>query len=259
MFEIIVGVATIGSFVVAIVAFRSQKRTGERPPRAAPADVAAPDVSNPGSGPDRPAVEVPEGITFGHRVALVPGLQQRLFTHSGRIEDDIWRGRSYSWITRGEVIGRYHMDVPKISAGYLRHFSGTTYHKADIRSPVSGLVLHTTFSSFVDWPAQNAGETVIPTMPPFAVLMPDDEPAPEGNGYIFRDALTLIQNCRAPLFQPSRYWSMDAMDDEQFSRLLNLQKQVACIILDALPRYQDYLEEARTRYPSLRPHLKHLQ
>ncbi|CAN0598245.1 unnamed protein product, partial [Ectocarpus sp. 12 AP-2014] len=200
---------------------------------------------------------VPDGIVFGDKVVLVPGLQQRLFTHSGWIESTIPRGQNYTWVDRGDVIGRYHMEIPNFDTDYLRHIMGSKHISAEIRSPVSGLVLHSYFDDFVSWPAPGDAENNLP-LAAFSILIAEDEPLPEANSYMFARAVQLIRDCKRLLFRSSRRWSLGPMTEEQFSRLVKAQTDTECLVVDALPKFQDYLEEARTKYPSLRPHLKHL-
>lgn len=253
MFEIIVGLATIASCFIAYLALRHQRSQPLPQSGNAVPEQSAPSETDSG----HPERVIPKGITFGTKALLIPGLQVRLFTHSGWIEDDLLRDKQYCWIERGDVIGRYHMDVPNSDADYLRHLMGTEHMSVDIMSPVSGLVLHRTLTHFVEWPKPGTDESKLPVSG-FAVLMPDDEPPPENNDYMFRGAINFIRQHKGPLFRDSRYWTMGPMEEEQFAKLIQLQKEAECIEVNALPRYEDYLNEARTRFPSLRPHLKHL-
>lgn len=240
-------VALVGVYI-AYLAYRHQVAM------AKPAEPKAPSAL-----PKEPAAEawhhkIPDGITFGDKVVLVPGLQVRLFTHSGRIIEDHLRPRQYTWIERGEPVGRY--ETLQSSGGI---FSEEKWLGADIPSPVSGLIIHSSFGHFSDWPKPQRGEIVRPTMAQLAILVADDEPAPEDNGFLFDHVLRFIDRHRAPSFKPSKQWTMEGMTEDDYQRLVGYQRQAHCITVAAMPEYHDYFEEARKRYPTLRPYLDHLR
>lgn len=151
------------------------------------------------------------------------------------------------------------MEVPNSDADYFRHIMGTKHLSVDVRSPVDGLILHSGFSHFVHWPTQSDPQLELPTGTSLSILVADDEPAPEKNEYMYGSALRFIHDHKGPLFRHSRYWSMEPMTDEEFSRLVQYQKDAECLVVDALPEFKDYLDEARTKFPKLRPHIKHLK
>lgn len=261
VFEVVVGLATIGSFIVAYRMYRSSQIEGVSTSSSSNEQSelsTPPEEADDTPKPCHPAVMIPDGVALGDKVVLVPGLQQRLFTQAGRIEENIWSRKSYSWIERGEVIGRYHMSVPNSDADYLRHVMGAKDHTIDIRSPVSGLLLHSFFSDFVEWPKRDhsSGEY---RWDCFGVLIPDDEPPPEKNRYMFGELIRFIRQNSGPFFRESPYWSLGPMDQELFERLIAAQEAAECVTVEAMPRYTEYVDDARIQFSALRPYLKHLR
>ncbi|WP_299677073.1 hypothetical protein [uncultured Roseobacter sp.] len=261
-FELLVGFATIGSFAIAFLSFRASKTPKAEPIDAegrttVGSDVPPQDVGELDFASESPVTPIPVGVTLGDKVVIVPGFQQRLFTHAGRPDEEIWWGKEYSWIKRGQVIGRYHMTIPNSNEDYFRHFMGKKEKSVDVRSPVSGLILHSHFNDFIHWPEQENAPEELP-IAAFAILVPDDEPKPDSAEHMFGDLIRFMMDNKGPLFRHSPYWSLEPMDDELFEQLIEMQKNATCLVTNAMPRYQDYLEEARTKYPYLRPYLKHL-
>lgn len=209
------------------------------------------------SGNIPPIGQLPNGIVLGRKVVLIPGYQDLLFSHSGHFDGDIVRDRTYGWLQRGEVIGRYHMNVPHSDIDYIRHFLGSEDLSVDVKSPVDGLILGNHLSYLGEWPDQ---ENVTKDNPGycFSVLIADDEPPPETGRSMYSDACRFIKDHREPFFRHSRYWTKPAMTEEQFATLIDIQLGTNCLFIDAMPKFEDYLKEARTKYPSLRPHIKHL-
>lgn len=265
MFDTIVAVTGVVGVFVAVLAWQYPKRhprsnaneTAENPTVKRTPQSGAARQANGGTDQTHTVPYVPDGIVFGDKAVLVPGFQQLLCTHSGWVESTILRGKQYSWLKRGDVIGRYHMNVPNSDADYFRHIMGSKHLNVDVRSPVSGLIIHSKFGYFVTWPAPDQAESNLPG-PSLSVLIADDEPPPESNSYMFGPALEFINAHKGPFFRSSRYWSLGPMTDERFSKLVQAQKDAQCLIVDAMPTFKDYFEEARTRYPSLRQHLRHL-
>ncbi|PJI91300.1 hypothetical protein BC777_0125 [Yoonia maricola] len=259
MFEVVSVLVAVAGVYIAYLTLQHQKKStslGSSHARS-PASAHTSDNVDASQQTDNKRT-VPDGIVLGDKVVLVPGLQMRLFTHSGRIEEDVLRGKQYSWISRGDVIGRYHMDIAKSNADYWRHVMGSEHRSVDIHAPVSGLIVNTRFEPFVHWPKRTDPQVETPTVPPLSILIADDEPAPESNTFMYRSALRFIDEHKAPLFRPSRQWTMEGMTDEDFARLVGYQQQAECLIVDAMPEYAAFFEEARTRFPELRPHIKHL-
>lgn len=196
---------------------------------------------------------IPDGITLGNKVLLVPALDF-LFSHSGSIS---YRPvcQSYSWINRGDSICKYFIRTPKSNIPIIKLFAGENTESAIIRSPVSGFILHKTYNYGPEEYDRNNDSYMVR----FSILLPDDEPKPENGSFIFQDACQLASKHKEYFLKPSRYWSMKGVSAKKFEDTLEQQKAFNCLIVDALPRYQDYLDDARINHPSLRPYIKHLQ
>ncbi|MEM1435349.1 MAG: hypothetical protein AAGG11_14920 [Pseudomonadota bacterium] len=198
---------------------------------------------------------VPTGITFGDKVLVVPDYSAD-FTHSGEVVSLLER-QNYRWVQRGDPIAEFRISGSP-SDSFLSRLTSTKLHSAVIRSPVSGLLLHTALGSALSglerWNAQ--------TEPPgasFALLLPDDEPKAESGEYVFADMCRLACDMRHYYFKSSRYWSRGAVSPEEFKTLLQQQSSAQPKVFDAMPRWLEYFDEARTRKPELRPYLKHLR
>ncbi len=196
---------------------------------------------------------VPSGISFGNKVLVVPGIASQ-FTHSGEINSVLETG-TYTWISRGDAIAEFFIDG-SYSSGFLSRTFSNQRHVVEIRSPVSGLVLHATLDdehSLAKWSSLKQ-----PPLAKFAILLPDDEPQPENASFIFGSTCALIQDMKHYYLKQSRRWSMGPFTEQRLDELISLQRSVSPLIFDALPFWRDYLDEARTKRPELRPLLKHL-
>ncbi|MEM8787651.1 MAG: hypothetical protein AAGE76_05280 [Pseudomonadota bacterium] len=260
---IALGIAAVG-VVVAYMAWQYPRHPAGAQPAKASGGASKPNAAEPVAAataeakPRSRRKPVPEGVVFGDKVVIVPGLQQGLFTHAGHIEWQYLSGQVYGWIQREDIIARYHVDRPKVANGPFRHFFGSDRETATIRSPISGLLLHSYFNDFVTWPA-SVDEIDDQDMPiAFSVLLPDDEPPPIKPEWTHRRAIQLLEDNKDLLFKDSMRWTRGPMPEDAVARLFQDQRDAQCLIVDALPRFRDYLEEARTKYPELRPHLKHL-
>lgn len=196
---------------------------------------------------------VPEGITFGHQVLAVPSLFGGLFTHAGGVGSETEKTRQYACIARGDLIGTLYIHRPKSTLPILSSLLGTDSYTAPILSPVSGLILHSPYEhdktvEFDDTPPTSA----------FAILLPDDEPDPIPGEVMFSKAADLIRRNMAVLQRPSIRWSMLAKDPKEVEATLRRQLAANPRAYPAMPHWKACLDDARTRYPSLRPHLKHL-
>jgi hypothetical protein len=198
--------------------------------------------------------QVPAGITLGDRVLVMPSMFGLLFTHTGGVTRDGVQPESYAWIQRGEVIARYWVRRPKTNSALLNFFLGDelTFY-APIVSPVSGLVIHKSFDANRDVDLGDA-----PPLAYFAVLLPDDEPPPLSGEEMFGPAVRLLNDHRDMLMKPSRMWTIPAWEPAKVDELFKRQLSAKCRAYPAMPHWNDYFEEARTRHPSLRPHLRHL-
>lgn len=268
MLELISVLATVAGAVIAYVTFQhhkkeSSQRNTEAAENSSSQTRATHGPSAIGSVKEQmdPGV-IPDGIVFGKKVVLVPGPQDLLFSHSGRFQNRLENLKSYSWLQRDDIIGRYHMNVPNSNAEYFRHFLGSEDLSVEVRSPVSGLLLFpslfmSSLSMLGSWPKQEDVTDNNPSVS-FAVLVADDEPPPETCEKIYSPAIRFIRDHRGPFFRESRYWTRPAMTEEQFECLIDMQLSADCLFIDAMPKFEKYFEEARTRYPHLRPHIKHL-
>lgn len=199
-------------------------------------------------------MNIPSGVTFGSKVAVIPGCASG-FTHSGNVES-LMKRQNYRWVKRGEPIGRFSIHG-SYGNSLLSRLMDSKVHTALIPCPVSGLLLH----SELDGNAFNLEEWNSMQQPPiaaFALLLPDDEPKPDSGEYMYRSMCNLINDMRHYYFKDSRYWSMKAFSPELLSRLIQLQLEVQPKIFDALPRWSEYFDEARTNKPEVRPYIKHL-
>lgn len=187
-------------------------------------------------------VYVPNGITFGRKVAVIPPVLDS-FSHGGDMENGGKLNESYSWIDRGEDLGRYVIHVDKVEIPIIKHFVGTEPRKASIPSPVSGLLVHSSYSLGLE----NT-----------AILLPDDEPEAIDCKQMFRSLIHLLRDEKRYFLKPSRYWTQDGWSEERFEKQLHEQTSQKIEYVDALPRFKDYFDEARARHPSIRPHLKHI-
>lgn len=202
-------------------------------------------------------MDIPKGITFGTKVVVVPSYLGG-FTHSGYVRD-FSEKRNYRWIERGEPIGEFIIKGSLHDTFYSRNFD-KKLHTAPIKSPVSGLVLHATLSSGLEIYSRDKNWNTL-TNPPiadFALLIPDKEPMPERGNYIYTEMCRLIQDMKHYYFKESRYWSMGALSAETLDEFIQFQLSANPLIFDALPKWANYLDEARTKYPELRPYINHL-
>jgi hypothetical protein len=198
-----------------------------------------------------PRKPVPGGITFGAKVVLLPSLSS-IFDRSLWIQatrhNPYALHQSHTWIDRGDPLAHVVVDTAKTGVPALDFFLGRNVHQVVVPSPVSGLMLYPN----LDY--GNASDRSA------ALLLPDDEPPAESGRFMYRALCDLCWTHREYIFyQPkelkrSGYYN-DAVLDEAFKD----QMSRTCAEADALPRYKDYFDEARTRYPELRPLLKHLR
>lgn len=199
--------------------------------------------------------EIPTGITFGDKVALIPALSF-IFSHSGHLTNDLYRHKSYTWIKRGDPIGEYRISTPKVDIPIIKFFLTEDEHKVIVRSPVSGLIIF----PFYDYGAEDYDYNVSESSPPLrmTILLPDDEPPAEDGHYLSSDICRVCWEHRHFFLKPSRYWSMAGYEENELKEFLDKQKKYLCKYYNAMPHFEKYFQEARTRYPQLRPFLKHL-
>ncbi|MGI9327011.1 MAG: hypothetical protein ACR2PZ_17470 [Pseudomonadales bacterium] len=190
-------------------------------------------------------VYIPDGITFGSRVLVIPNVLIGL-SHSGFLSEAADVG-SYAWVDRGDTIATFTLRRRRSDIPVVRWFTGEEAHSVSIQSPASGLVLH---RGFEFCSTAESSRT--------ALLLPDDEPAAKNGRFLYESLYQLCWAYKSTYLQPSRYWGMQGFEVEALKALLEQQVSVQCQYVDAMPRYKDYFDAARTKHPSLRPYLKHL-
>lgn len=200
-------------------------------------------------------MDIPHGITFGSKVAVVPGYASG-FTHSGNVLDLMER-QNYRWIKRGEPIADFKIEG-SYGDSFFSRLIDSKVHFAPIRCPVSGLLLHSTLKHELSSYLKDWNSMINPPLADFALLLPDDEPMPESGEYMYQEMCSLIRGMGHYYFRDSRYWSMGAFSPEALDNLIKLQLGARPMIFDALPTWGEYLDEARTNKPELRPYIKHL-
>lgn len=190
-------------------------------------------------------VYIPEGITFGSQVYIVPPVLSQL-SHRANLSNTE-NNKSYHWVDRGDTIAEFTLLTNWNSIPGLNILFGEKEYTVDIRSPVSGLFIHRGLDFCY---AESRSLT--------AILLPDDEHPAENGHYMFDKLKRLCWSHRATYLKPSRYWSMGAFDVDNLRNILDEQVSFKGQYVDAMPTYSDYFNEARTKHPNLRPYLKHL-
>ncbi|WP_156313744.1 MULTISPECIES: hypothetical protein [unclassified Citromicrobium] len=197
---------------------------------------------------------IPEGITFGDEVMALAGLDDD-FLHSGRIKS-CFDAAGYTWVNRGDPIGELSIEGSEFTNPVFAMFTQKTF-RAFVRSPVSGLILHSDIGSLNSSPEKWNSATS--AFAKFAILLPDDEPRPEDASFVYSEICDLARSFARYYLKSSRYWSQGPLDPEDFQGMLTKQMRYEPIVLSARPNWDDYLDEARTKHPCLRPYLKHLR
>ncbi len=200
-------------------------------------------------------MQIPNGITFGSKVAVVPGYASGI-THSGNVVSLMAR-QSYRWVARGEAIGEFRIEG-SFGDSFLSRLISSKTHSAPIKCPVSGLLLYSELKDELSGYLKDWNSMKQPPIADFALLLPDDEPKPESGKYIYSEMCQLIRDMKHYYFKDSRYWTLPAFSPDNLEKLIEYQIAAQSKIFDALPRWSDYLDEARTKKPELRPFLKHL-
>lgn len=199
---------------------------------------------------------IPKGIKFGSKVAVIPGYASG-FTHSGYVKDLLHK-QNYIWINRGQPIAEF-----KIEGSPTNHFLSRLFnskvHSVPIPSPASGLLLHTTLKNELASYLKKWNSMKAPPLADFSLLLPDDEPKPETGIYMYERMCNLVREMSHYYYKNSRRWSMKAFSPEILENLIDLQLGANPIIFDALPIWEDYLNEARIKKPEIRPYIKHIR
>lgn len=180
---------------------------------------------------------IPDGITFGSKVARIPPVASQLL-HCGKIIGLV-SGKNYAWVQRGQPIAKFILYVSKKDR-----------REVYIPAPVSGMLLYTSYE-FGDVEIDGVGQRMV-------ILLPDDEPPAEGGDYMFSRLCQTCWDFRAPFLVESTHVTSAGMPEESLRSILDEQLTYSCKYASAMPEYNDYFEEARSRHPALRPFLKHL-
>ena len=98
----------------------------------------------------------------------------------------------------------------------------------------------------------------VPPIANLSLLLPSDEVREVSGASLFRAAVNLIKENSDLLYKESRRWTMKGKTPQELESLLAQQLAANCRRYPATPYYDDYLDEARTEFPELRQHLKHL-
>ena len=62
---------------------------------------------------------IPNGITFGTEVLVMPSLIGSVFTHAGGIDTVSYKPNRYSWVKKGDVIAEVYISRPKTKFGLI--------------------------------------------------------------------------------------------------------------------------------------------
>lgn len=195
--------------------------------------------------------EIPNGITFGNKVLELPPTAEifRFYGMSGptRLLEP------FTWVQRGTPVAVFHYHWPKVPLPFLNLFLGEVEHQHFILCPASGFLLNRLHDTGPAHPAEPSYPT--------SLLLADDEPPAQNGAYM---AEALHRFCRTNLHNlyRSRYSgyrrTKGEVSEQELETLLDSQLSRTCRYVDAMPKYNEYFEAARTRFPHLRPHLKHL-
>lgn len=202
---------------------------------------------------------IPKGVEFSDKFVIVPGPQQRLFTQSGGVKENLLESRYGQWIERGDVIGEVFIDAPKSSFPYLRHIAGRTRYAATIRSPVSGLVLVSSYNTTVDWIESEDDRRYDKETPyQLTILLPKGEKAPEGPAYLFSDICRMARKNRHAFAVHSPYWGLGPIDDELFQDLCRKQERWVCAKLPPNKNLIGHVRDLLSYHRDLYPYIRHL-
>ena len=198
---------------------------------------------------------IPNGVTFGTEVLVMPSLIGSVFTHAGGIDTVSYKPNRYSWVKKGDVIAEVYISRPKTKFGLINDiFFNDIISKVPIKSPASGLALHSEYSDNFTVKLKDD----VPPIANFSLLLPSDEVREVSGASLFRAAVNLIKENSDLLYKESRRWTMKGKTPQELESLLAQQLAANCRRYPATPYFDDYLDEARTEFPELRQHLKHL-
>lgn len=199
-----------------------------------------------------PHKSVPHGITFGSKVVKLPDTSQifnRALWIQACIQNPVTLGTYYTWIDRGSNLAKYIILTHKIGIGLFKFITPKDLTKIFLRSPVSGLLIHCGHY-FGDADNSSCRTTL---------LLPDDEPPAENGEFMFGQLCNFGWDHRESIFmKPTEFRNSNAFSDASLKSSFKEQVSRVCQVSDALPKFNESFQEARTRHPELRPYLKHL-
>jgi len=186
---------------------------------------------------------IPDGITFGSRVIQLPSVQDVFELNCQSVF------AQWSWVQRGDPILGFSAEVSKTGNSFFDIFKGKETIKGYYRSPVSGLLIHSTHVSSITSPDERAVNYLM------AILLPDDEDAPEDGDYVIGNWLRTCWDYRGEWINGQLKDPSDANVKDIINRQIGYEHR----LVDVLPRYENYMKDLRTERPELRPYVKHLQ
>lgn len=196
---------------------------------------------------------IPPGITFGEKVLMVPDTSY-IFDRPIWIQACIKHNPKelhapYTWITWGDPFAKFTILTPKTGVLIIDFFANKS-NQVFLRNPVRGLLTH----SYQGYGGNNrADHNTVRT----ALLLPVDEPLAENGDYIFSDLCGFCWGWKEYIFyKPSEF--RNKFNDEKLCEAFDEQINRKCDYINAIPKYERYLDEARTKHAQLRPFLKHL-
>ena len=115
---------------------------------------------------------IPNGVTFGTEVLVMPSLIGSVFTHAGGTDTVSYKPNKYSWVKKGDVIAEVYISRPKTKFGLINDiFFNDIISKVPIKSPASGLALHSEYSDNFTVELKDD----VPPIANFSLLLPSDE------------------------------------------------------------------------------------
>lgn len=199
--------------------------------------------------------DIPSGITFGNKVAILP-LTPGIFDRAIWIQACLSNNpkvlyKPYTWINRGENLMEFTILTPKTGIPLIDLLANRVYNKIYLKSPVSGLILNSRhdFSSMMDDSSAIYTST--------SILLPDNEPTANNGEYIFGDLCNFCWENRSYIFYKPREFR-GHLDDVKLHNIFSKVIQKTCSYSEAMPYFEPYFQEASNRHSQLRPYLKHL-
>ena len=195
---------------------------------------------------------IPDGIQFGSNVLQIPYIENEFNRFPVRFNVQ----NKYSWIERGDTIAVINVSFPNRDIPIIKSLFGYRIRRFILRSPVSGLILHPEHRFGTNGDEFYERSTFLSR---FSILLPIDEPNPEDGEYLFKEFCEYCWKYREQLFSKSSELIKGGITNEDILKKI-IEKQInsSSKIVDATPSYKNYIDEARTLRPELRPYLRHL-